>query len=643
MAIALAATAKAQEPKPATESTRAANSAVLDQLPFADRTAFERAERGFIATLSPLDIRTEDGTVAYDGERFGFLEGDAPDSVNPSLWRQSQLNALHTGLYEVADGIYQIRGFDLANMTLIRGDTGWIVVDPLTSAETARAGLELANKQLGERPVTGLIITHSHADHFAGILGVVTPQQVMSGEIPYVGPEGLVLESISENVVAGNAMVRRAGFMFGKLLPANEKGFVGSGLGTTFSSGTAGLLPPNRTVDADGTEMTIDGVEFVFNNTPGAEAPVELVFYLPQHKALHMAEITSMQMHNVYTIRGAKTRDARLWAQHIHKAMKDFGDESDILLASHHWPIWGQEELKEYLTKQRDLYKFVHDQTMRLANQGYTKEEVAEQIELPESLATEFYSRGYYGTVSHNSRAVYVSYLGYFDGNPSTLHPLPQTEAGMKYVEFMGGADEVLRKAQETFDNGEYRWTATVLNHLVFAEPENQAAKNLLADTLEQLGYQAESGPWRNFYLTGAMELRQGVKEGPTAKFGALLLGASLDMVFNALAVRVEPEKAIAEDGLTVNLDFTDTGEKWVATLSNGVLHGLPDETHDDAGVTLSMSSMDFKRMIGGMADAKALIEGGQLKVDGDIAAWARMGGVLGQFDAWFPLVTPRG
>lgn len=641
-AMVLAGGVHAQEPKPATEYTRTANRALLKELPFEDRTAFEQAERGFIATLSPLDIRTQDGKVAYDGEKLKFLEGDAPDTVNPSLWRQSQLNGLHTGLYEVTDGIYQVRGFDLSNMTLIRGQKGWIVVDPLTSAEPVRAGIELANKHLGARPVSAVVITHSHADHFGGILGAVTAEQVRSGEVPLVAPAGLTLEAISENVVAGNAMVRRAGYMFGKLLPANERGFVSSGLGTTFSSGTAGLLPPNRAITEDVTKMTLDGVDFVFHNVPEAEAPVEVLFYLPQFKALQMAEITSQQMHNVYTIRGAKIRDARLWSQHIHQALAAFGDDAEILFASHHWPIWGQKELKTFLTKQRDLYKFIHDQTMKLANEGYTKEEIAEKIELPDSLAKEFYNRGYYGTVSHNSRAVYTSYLGYFDGNPATLDPLPQSEAAKKYVEFMGGADEVLRKARQTFDRGEYRWTATVLNDLVFAEPTNEAAKNLLADTLEQLGYQAESGPWRNFYLTGAMELRNGVVEGPSADLSKLVLAASVDMIFNALAVRVDPERAMAEDGLSVNLSFTDTDEKWVATLSNGVLHGLPNETRDAAAATLTMSSMDFKRMIGGAADPKSLVEAGKLKVDGDIRAWARMAGVLDKVDPWFALVTPR-
>lgn len=625
----------------ASEATKASNQSVLKELDFSDQRSFELAKKGFIATLESLKIPGPNNTLSYDGSAFEFLNKGAPDTVNPSLWRQSQLNALHTGLYEVQEGIYQVRGLDLANMTVIRGEKGWIVIDPLTSAETAAAALALVNKHLGERPVTAVLITHSHADHFAGLPGVVTTKQVMSGEVALVAPAHLVAEAISENVVAGNVMVRRASYMFGKLLPTGETGFVSSGLGTTFSSGTTGLLPPNKPISNDITEITLDGVELIVQNAPGAEAPEEIVFYLPKFRALHMAEITSQQLHNVYTLRGAKIRDARLWSKHINKALTLFGEKSDTLLASHHWPIWGNADLTEYLEKQRDMYKFIHDQTLRLANQGYNMVEIANKVKLPDALGKEFYNRGYYGTVSHNVRAVYTSYLGYFDGNPSNLDPLPPVEAGKRYVSFMGGADAVLEKAKASYQEGDYRWVATVLNHLVFAEPENAEAKGLLADTLEQLGYQAESGPWRNFYLTGAQELREGVSPKPLLDRRKMFAGASLDMVFNALAVRLNPDKAAGKH-LKVNLNFTDINSDWLLEVRHSVLHGLADRRDDDAPVTLSLSSRDFKLMIAGLFTPAKLIESGALKVAGDMKAWAEVGALMDQFDPWFSIVTPR-
>ena len=435
--------------KTATRHTAEANARVREALPFEDRRSFENAERGFIATIDPLILEREGGRrPAYDLSALGFLKGECPDTVNPSLWRQAQLNALHTGLYEVTDGLYQVRSFDIANMTLIRGETGWIVIDPLTSSESSAAALALANEHLGERPVVAVLHTHSHADHFAGVLGVISAEDAASGKVQVVAPEHFVDESLSENVLAGNAMGRRATYMYGNLLEPSPTGFVSTGLGAALSMGTTGFVVPNDIVSKTGEQRTIDGIEFEFQMTPGTEAPAEFVFYLPQFKALCMSEITSHHLHNVYTLRGAQVRDALAWSEQINESIERYGDQLEIQFACHHWPIWGREEAITYLAAQRDLYKYIHDQVLRLANQGFNPEEIADQIELPDSLGRNFSNRGYYGTVHHNARAVYVKYLGFFDGNPANIQRLPPTEVGRRYVAFMGGADAVVDKAR---------------------------------------------------------------------------------------------------------------------------------------------------------------------------------------------------
>ena len=507
-------------PKPATEATKKINQGFINKLDFTDRRSFDNAKKGFIATLNPITIAHDSGSrAAFDLEGLSFLNDEPAETVNPSLWRQAQLNALNHGLYEVVPGIYQIRSFDIANMTLIKSDSGWIIIDPLTSTEASRTGLALANKELGERPVVAVIITHSHADHFAGILGVMSHEDAESGKVAMIAPEHFVNEALSENVLAGNVMSRRATYMYGNLLPSSPTGFVTTGLGAALSMGNTGFIIPNDLIKETGETRHIDGVDIEFQMTPGSEAPAEMVFYFPQFKALCMSEITSHHLHNLYTPRGAQVRDALAWAAQINESIDLFGDRLEVEFASHHWPIWGRQEAIEYLKKQRDMYKYIHDQTLRLANHGYIKEEIAEQIKLPESLGKEFYNRDYYGTVHHNARAVYVKYLGFFDGNPATLFPLPPTEVATRYLEFMGGADAIVEKARGCFDAGDYRWVAEVLNHVVMAEPDHFNARALQADTLEQLGYQSESGPWRNFYLCGALELRQGLPKG--AAFGA--------------------------------------------------------------------------------------------------------------------------
>ncbi len=628
--------------KPATSHTVQKNQSFKDKLDFTDKRSFENAQRGFIATLDPMIIpHDRNDRHAFDLESLKFLEAEAPETVNPSLWRQAKLNALNHGLYEVVDGLYQIRSFDIANMTLIRGDSGWIIIDPLTSAEASRAGLALANLKLGERPVVAVIHTHSHADHFAGVLGVIKQEDAESGKVRVLAPEHFVNESLSENVLAGNVMTRRSTYMYGNLLKPSPTGFVSTGLGPALSMGSTGFVVPNDIIKSTGETRQIDGIEIEFQMTPGTEAPAEMVFYFPQFKALCMSEITSHNLHNVYTPRGAQVRDALAWSAQINESIELFGDRLEVEFACHHWPIWGRENVIEYLKKQRDTYKYIHDQTLRLANHGYVKEEIAEQIHLPESLSKEFYNRDYYGTVHHNSRAVYVKYIGFFDGNPSGLYPLPPVEAAEKYVEFMGGADAIYEKAQNCYSEGEYRWVAEVLNHVVLTQPDHVPCRSLLADCLEQLGYQSESGSWRNFYLCGAFELRYGLPRG--ASFGATASMAQsipLDNMFQTMAVRLNGPKA---EGLVlnINLDFTDS-EPMLMSIENSVLHAFTGKKHDAPSATLTVSTLNFKKLMMGLSDAAQLLQDGDLNIDGDLNAMITLRNLFDQFERRFPIVTAR-
>lgn len=628
--------------KPATEATRQVQAAFRKRLDFSDRRSFENAAKGFIASISPMTIEHDrGGRNSYDLEALSFLKDDAPDTVNPSLWRQAQLNAGHHGLFEVTDGIYQVRSFDIANMTLIRGDTGWIVIDPLTSAESSRAGLALANAHLGERPVVAIIHTHSHADHYAGVLGVITPETAASGRIPILAPVDYVDEALSENVLAGNVMGRRATYMYGNLLKPSPTGFVTTGLGAALSMGTTGFVLPTDIIRETGETRTLDGIEIEFQMTMGTEAPAEMVFYFPQFKALCMSEITSHHLHNVYTPRGAQVRDALAWADQINESIELFGDKLEIQFASHHWPIWGREEVIDYMRKQRDLYKFIHDQTLRLANLGYNKEEIAEQLHLPASLDREFYNRDYYGTLYANARAVYVKYLGFFDGNPATLHPLPPVAAARKYVEYMGGADSIVARAQADFDTGDYRWIVEALNHVVMSDPDHIAARSLLADALEQLGYQSESGPWRNFYLCGALELREGLPKGSAFEASAATLAAvPLKNLFQLMAVRLNATRA---DGLTlrINIAFSDS-EATLLEIDNSVLHAFPGRQSEAANATMSISELNFKLLMTRLKDAATLMGEGDLAIEGDAGALLTLSGLFDQFERRFPLVTPR-
>jgi alkyl sulfatase BDS1-like metallo-beta-lactamase superfamily hydrolase len=623
-----------------TEATAAANRAVLEKLDFTNEQDFEDATRGLIASDPALRVVTAADSVVWDVAAYDFIEGEAPASVNPSLWRQARLNNIH-GLFKVTDGIYQLRGYDLSNMTLIEGDTGWIIVDPLTARETAAAAFAFAQRHLGERPIVALIFTHSHIDHFGGVLGVLTSAGAEAENLRVIAPAGFMHEATSENVIAGTAMSRRAMFMYGKALARSERGHVDSGLGLSPAFGSFGLLKPTEIIDRTPQKMTIDGIEFIFQNAPGSEAPAELTFYLPHVRAFNGAEVTSHNMHNLYTLRGAKVRDALLWSRYIDESIELFG-EAEIYLASHHWPIWGNARIIDFLQIQRDTYKYIHDQTVRLFNQGLTPGEIAEVIELPESLQQDFHNRGYYGTLRHNARAVYQNYLGWYDGNPAHLNPLPPVEAGRRYVELAGGAAGLLNKAQEAYDQADYRWATELLNHLVFADPGNIEARSLLAASYDQLGYQSESAPWRDVYLSAAYELRHGA---PSQGFNVAAMTDVLRQTpvrnfFDSMAVRLNgPEAAGVE--LSVNFIFTDLGESYLLEIGNAVLHHHPSAPDTAADATLELTHEVFLAMLVGQAGLKDLMLSDEVKLRGSRLDLLKFFSLLDKPEGRFNIVTP--
>ncbi|WP_304219094.1 alkyl/aryl-sulfatase [Phenylobacterium aquaticum] len=625
------------QPKDATGATRAAQAALAAALPPEDGADMARARRGFIDTAPNARVETARGGVAWDLAAFAFqADGEVcPDTVNPSLWRQAQLNLNH-GLFQVTEGIYQVRGFDLSNITFVEGDEGFIVIDPLTSSEPAAAALALMRKHRGDKPVSAVIYTHSHVDHYGGIKGVLSDADIAAGA-RIVAPEGFLAEAVSENVLAGNAMSRRATYMYGALLPRGPRGHVDSGLGKAVSSGQVSLIAPTESISKTGTRLTLDGVEIVFQVTPGTEAPAEMNFFFPRHRALCMAENCTCQLHNLYTPRGAQVRDAKAWSFYIDEAIDLFAKDSDVLFASHHWPRWGQEDQVAFLETQSDLYKFIHDQTLRMANHGLTPLEIAERMALPPSLAAEWHTRGYYGTLSHNTKAVYQRYLGWFDGNPANLHKHPPVEAGQRYVDLAGGGEALLAKARAAFEAGDYRWVAELVNHLVFAEPDNMEARDLQADALEQMGYQAESAPWRDFYLTGAQELRH-VRPAPTApRQGAAgqLRTLPADQLLDSLSVRLNGETiGRAEPAMT--LTFTDVAESFRLKVRNGVLHHRAVRSTADA---IPLTRGTLVDLVTGERTLEAARADGL--VSGDTAALEALLGVLDRFDFWFEIVLP--
>ncbi len=623
-----------------TEITRNINARVLDELPFGDDTDFESARRGLIASAPSWNVKDSEGASLWNMDEFAFIKGQAPGSVNPSLWRQAKLNNIH-GLFKVAPGIYQLRGFDLSNMTIIEGQAGWIVVDPLTTRETAQTAIDFARQHLKTRPITAIIYTHSHIDHYGGVLGIISAAEAVERKVPIIAPEGFMAEATSENIIAGIAMGRRAGYQFGRYLPPAERAYIDSGLGKKAPFGTFGLLAPTRTIHETPQEMTLDGVDFVFQYTPESEAPAELTFFLPHLNAFCGAEVVSRNMHNLYTLRGAKVRDALKWSGYIDEAIELFG-HTEVYFASHHWPIWGNEHIIAFLERQRDLYKYIHDQTMRLANAGFTPREISEQLVLPESLSAFFSNRGYYGTLSHNAKAVYQGYLGWYDGNPAHLNPLPPEASAGRYVEYMGGAEKILAKARESFDRGEYRWVVEVLNHLVFAQPDNKKARLLLARAYDQLGYQAESGVWRNEYLSAAYELRHGAPDRgmDLSKVFEILKRTPASRFFDSMAVRLNGSKAAGKN-LVVNVIFTDIAESHVLTLKNAVLHHKRAAPDPQADVTLKVTHDLFVRMLIGKAGLKETLFSDKLEINGSRINLLSFLMLLDRPETNFNIVTP--
>jgi alkyl sulfatase BDS1-like metallo-beta-lactamase superfamily hydrolase len=629
--------------KGATDFTREAHVHSVRCLDFEDETSFEEASRGFIAPNPEGQVLAEDGQFVFDPARISsFASGqpEPPETVNPSLWRNARLTA-DGGLFEVCDRIYQVRNMDISNITFIEGDTGVIVVDPLISAEVARAALNLYFEHRGEKPVVAVIHSHSHVDHFGGVRGVVTQEEVDSGKVPIIAPEGFLEAAVSENVAAGNVMTRRAMYQFGILLPPDPQGTVGCGLGIGTSLGTITLIPPTDSVTRTGETREIDGLTFEFMLTPDTEAPAEMHWYIPELRALTAAENCTHTMHNTYPIRGAQVRDPLAWSMYLNDTIDRWAEDADVLYAMHHWPVWGGERVREMLEKARDAYRFIHDETLRLANHGLTPREIAEEVEFPDSLAKHWSVRSYYGTISHNVKATYTRYLGWYDGNPANLEPLVPVESAARYVEFMGGAESVLEKARESFERGEYRWVAEVVGHVVFNDPANQEARELQADAFEQLGYQSESTTWRNAYLMGAQELRHGTPSypiGSTASVDAVK-AMTLPMIFNFFAIKIHGVTA-ADLELDLNLDITDTGERAVLRLSNGTLsHSLVD--WDEDAPVLAITRDLLNRLVGNEVTLEEAVEAGELESGPGLDVFRQVGEHLDEFDLWFPIIEP--
>lgn len=600
----------------ASAHTIAENKKLLARLPLGDQKDFQLARRGLVASADRLTVLTPSGAVAWDQSAYDFVSGQAPETVNPSLWRQAKLNGIH-GLFKIADGIHQLRGFDLANLTLIDSDNGWIVVDPLTTEDTARAAMAFAREHLGDKPVKAVIFTHSHVDHFGGIDGALRESE--RDGLQVIAPKGFMEESVSENVMAGVAMQRRATYMYGRNLPASPRGHIDTGLGKEpAKAGLVSILKPTHSIGETGERLVIDGVEMIFQYAPGSEAPAEFTFYLPAQKAFCGAEVTSRNMHNVYTLRGAKVRNALVWSNYIDESIELFAVKADVYFASHHWPIWGRDEIVTYMKTQRDTYKFIHDQTLRLANRGFTPTEIAEQLKLPSTLEQTFSNRGYYGTLSHNAKAVYQYYFGWYDANPANLNPHTPSEAGMRYVQFMGGAEALLANAQQSYNDGDYRWVAQVVNHLVFAEPDNTSARLLLANAYDQLAYQAESGPWRDVYLTAAYELRHGAPLTGTdlSDAAGLIRQVPTAMFFDSMAANLDAEKADGKQ-LVINIHMTDTDEQFVLTIENSVLHHKQKAPQVDANAGITMTRELFLQLITGQVGIKELLLSDELSVQG--------------------------
>jgi alkyl sulfatase BDS1-like metallo-beta-lactamase superfamily hydrolase len=632
-----------ETPKEASASVIAQNAAMLKALPFSDTCDFDDAARGFLGTVDNAKIMSESGRVVWSLEPYGFLADEkAPATVNPSLWRQSRLN-MHHGLFEVVPGVYQVRGLDIANMTLIEGNSGVIVLDTLTSIEGARAAMELYFKHRGKRPVTAVIFSHTHTDHWGGARGVLDDATLARGKVPIIAPNLFMEHAVSENIIAGPAMLRRAQYQFGPLLAKGVRGQVDCGLGKSMAAGAVALLRPTDLIMETGDKRTIDGVEFEFQMAPNSEAPAEMHFFIPRYKVLNLAENCTHNFHNLLPFRGADVRDALAWSKYLNEALRMWGGKAEAMCGQHHWPVWGRERIDTMIRQQRDLYKFAHDQTIRLMNHGLTAAEIAETIKLPASLEGAWHGRGYYGHIRHNVKAIYQKYLGWYDANPVNLDALPPVEAGKKYVEYMGGADAILARARKDFANGEFRFVAQAVGHLVFADPANQAARAMLADTFEQLGYAAESSTWRNAYLFGAQELRQGMPKTPGRPPMARETLAALrtEQLWDVLGVRLNGTKAEGKH-IVLNWKFTDTGESFALNLENCALtytEGVQAE-NADAGFTLERGTLD--EVIAKQTSFPEAVGAGKIKVAGNPMRLAELMALMDEFPRMFEIVEPK-
>lgn len=631
-----------KDAKPASSYTVEVHSALYSLLDFTDTQEYENAVRGLIDAPEVLELTNDQGDVIWSQAAYSFLDDyeTAPDTVNPSLWENTKNNHAY-GLFEVVEGIYQVRGYDMANMTVIKGDTGWILIDPLMSVECSRAAMQLIEKNLGSYPIKAIIISHPHADHFGGILGVMTAdqaadaslsieQQLASGDIPIIVPEGFAEHAIAENIYAGKAMTRRANYQYGTLLQPGVTGTLAQGIGMGQSTGTVSYLAPTWEITATGQTLTIDGIEMEFQMTPGTEAPAEMNTWFPQFNALWLAENCTGTMHNLYTLRGAQVRDGAAWAGYITEAITRYGQEAQVVFQSHNWPHWGNETIREYMANTAAVYKFINDQTLTYINQGYTSDEISNMIELPEALAKVWYTRQYYGTVAHNAKAVYQKYIGWYDANPVNLNPLTPTESAKKWVEYLGDVNEVLRMAKQDFEAGEYQWVAEITSVLVYADPTNEAARLLCADALEQLGYQAESGTWRNAYLTAALELRQGNQAEnaaqPTGAAG-FLKELTPAMLFDYMAILVD-KQALAEYNFAINITLTDVEAQYVLSVKNGVLLVYENTTWEDADASLVCPKNGLLYILSNNAEGLAA-----LPVTGDASLLTLLAENMNQFD----------
>ena len=630
------------ESRYATAATLAVHEKALRELPPDDHLDEEEARQGFIATIPDAEVRDDYGRLVWSLADYDFLESaEAPSTAHPALWRQARLNAVH-GLFKVTERIYQVRGFDLSNITIIEGDTGLIIIDPLSTLETARASLDLYLAHRPAKPVVAVIYSHSHLDHFGGVKGVVREEDVRAGNVAVIAPNGFMEEAVAENILAGTTIARRGQFQFGHTLARNPCCQIDSGLGKNIPRGTLTLIEPTLLICEESETHVVDGVEIVFQLTPDSEAPAEMHFFFPQLRALNLAENGTRTLHNLCPLRGAQVRNSLLWSRYLSRSLERYAPHADVVFAQHHWPTWGCERIRGFLEQQRDLYKFLHDQTVRMMNHGMTAPEIAECMTLPDSLSAQWHARGYYGTVSHNVKAIYQHYLSWYDGNPSNLHALPPEHAGKRYVEYMGGAEAVLERARQDFEQGEYRWVAQVMNHLVFADPTNKEGRELGAAALEQMGFQSESATWRNAFLLGARELREGIGEGNAfgKRSADMVCAISDQMFFDYLAVRVDGLKAQALHA-RIDWQFTDTGSRFALNLQHGALTSWPGEHRAAPHVTVLIARATLNRILIGELGFADAIDQGEIRLEGEPQRFKALLGTMDTFSGHFNVVEP--